>query len=62
MLACLAWPLVTLLSSRARRLYFWLAVLVTIVGLKPDAWVLYKGQPAAAVFILVLMHLRRYQT
>ncbi len=56
-LASLAWPLVTLVSSRGRRLYFWLAVVVTVVGFAPDAWILYKGQPAAGVFILVLMHL-----
>ncbi|MEF2978398.1 DUF6069 family protein [Subtercola sp. YIM 133946] len=56
-LASLAWPLVTLVSTRARRLYVWLAVIVTVVGFAPDAWILYTGQPAAGVFILVLMHL-----
>ncbi|GAA1001750.1 DUF6069 family protein [Subtercola frigoramans] len=56
-LASLAWPVVTLLSTQARRLYFWLAVIVTLVGFAPDAWILYKGQPAGGVFILVLMHI-----
>ncbi|TIH33095.1 hypothetical protein D4765_15260 [Subtercola vilae] len=56
-LASLAWPALTLISTRAQRLYVGLAVIVTIVGFAPDAWILYQGQPADAVFILVLMHL-----
>ncbi|GHG48183.1 hypothetical protein GCM10012320_15280 [Sinomonas cellulolyticus] len=55
-LACLAWPAVTWLSSRAWKPFLWLAILVTIVGLAPDAWILYKGQPANAIGVLVLMH------
>jgi len=56
-LACVAWPAVTWLTSRARRLYLWLAIAVTIVGLAPDGWILLRGAPAPAVFVLVLMHL-----
>ncbi|RFA12971.1 hypothetical protein B7R21_08980 [Subtercola boreus] len=56
-LASVAWPLVTLLSTHARWLYFWLAVIVTVVGFAPDVWILWKGQPAGAVFILMLMHI-----
>lgn len=55
-LACLAWPVVTWFSSRAWKPFLWLAILVTIVGLAPDAWILYKGQPANAIGVLVLMH------
>ena len=54
--ACLAWPLMTLVSSRARGPFLLLTVIVTIVGLAPDAWILYKGQPAEAVLVLVAMH------
>jgi hypothetical protein len=54
--ACVAWPLVTLVTSRARRLFFWLAVLVTVVSLAPDAWILHLGQPAEGVAVLVAMH------
>ena len=55
-LACLAWPAMTWLSSRAWKPFLWLAVAVTVTGLAPDAWILLKGQPAAAVGVLVLMH------
>ncbi|MBW4096099.1 MAG: hypothetical protein HIU81_12420 [Acidobacteria bacterium] len=55
--ACLAWPAVTLISSRAVRLFVWLTVAVTVVGLVPDAWILFRGAPAAAVLVLVVMHI-----
>ena len=55
-LACLAWPATTWLSSRAWKPFLWLALAVTVVGLAPDAWILFKGQPAAGVGVLVLMH------
>ncbi len=56
-LACCAWPVVTLASSRARRIFFVLTLAVTIVGFAPDAWILYKGQPVEAVSVLIAMHL-----
>ncbi|TIH36167.1 hypothetical protein D4765_10345 [Subtercola vilae] len=55
-LACISWPLICLISSNARRPFLWLTVLVTVVGLAPDAWILYKGQPVFAVVALVIMH------
>ncbi|WP_433876479.1 DUF6069 family protein [Sinomonas atrocyanea] len=55
-LACFAWPAMAWLSSRAWKPFLWLAVAVTVAGLAPDAWILLKGQPAAAVGVLVLMH------
>jgi hypothetical protein len=35
---------------------FWLALVVTVVSLAPDAWILHLGQPADAVAILIAMH------
>jgi hypothetical protein len=48
---------VTRISSDPRRLFFWLAVLVTIVLWLPDVYILVKGQPGDAVAVLFLMHL-----
>ena len=55
-IACAAWPVVTWFSSRARRVFLLLAVLVTIASLAPDLWIGIHGQPAAGVWTLVLMH------
>jgi hypothetical protein len=54
--ACVGWPVVAWFTSQGRRLYLWLAIAVTLVGLAPDAWILYQGQPAAGVATLVAMH------
>ncbi|HEX4787025.1 MAG TPA: DUF6069 family protein [Actinospica sp.] len=56
-IACLAWPIVTRVCAAPRRLFFWLAILVTAVLLLPDGWILYKGQPGDAVGVLMVMHL-----
>jgi len=55
--ASLAWPMVTLLSSRALRLFAWLTVAVTVGGMAPDAWILLRGDSPDAVLVLVAMHL-----
>jgi hypothetical protein len=55
--ACLAWPIVTRISSSPRWLFFRLAILVTLVLLLPDIYILYQGQPTEAVVVLMLMHL-----
>jgi Family of unknown function (DUF6069) len=55
--ACLAWPVVTRISSSPRWLYLRLAVLVTLVLWLPDLYILIKGQPAKAVAVLMVMHL-----
>ena len=55
--ACIAWPVVTRVSSAPRWLYFRLAVLVTVVLLAPDVWILIHGAPTKAVLVLVCMHL-----
>jgi len=56
-IACAAWPVVTRISSDPRWLFYRLAILVTVVLLAPDAWLLFRGEPAKAVVILVTMHL-----
>jgi hypothetical protein len=57
LVSCLAWPLVTLVTSQGRQLLLYLALIVTLASFIPDAWVLYQGQPAAAVGFLALMHI-----
>jgi hypothetical protein len=56
-IACVAWPVVTRISSSPRWLFFRLAILVTLVLFAPDLWLLAKGQPPKAVGILMAMHL-----
>jgi hypothetical protein len=55
--ACLAWPVATRLTTQPRWLFFRLALAVTIVLLAPDAWLLLRHQPTRAVAVLVAMHL-----
>ncbi len=55
--ACIAWPVVTRISSAPRWLYLRLAVVVTLVLLVPDLWILLQGEPAKAVAGLIVMHL-----
>jgi hypothetical protein len=56
-IACVAWPVVTWVSSAARPLFFRLAIVVTLVLWIPDLWILWKGQPVKAVLVLMAMHL-----
>lgn len=56
-IACVAWPVVTRVSSAPRRLFARLAVLVTMVLLLPDVWLLHLHQPTRAVAVLMAMHL-----
>ena len=55
-IACLAWPVVTRISSSPRWLFVRLAIAVTLVLWLPDLWILRQGQPAKAVAILMVMH------
>ena len=55
--ACVAWPVVTRLSSRPRRLFLRLAVLVTLVLLLPDVYILVQGEEPRGVVVLMAMHL-----
>src|ERR1700761_2733940 len=56
-IACVAWPVVTRISSDPRWLFLRMAVLVTLVLWLPDVYILVKGQPADAVATLFPMHL-----
>lgn len=56
-IACLAWPIVTRISSAPRWLFFRMAIAVTIVLLLPDVYILHQGQPGRAVAVLMCMHL-----
>ena len=56
-IACVAWPVVTRISSDPRWLFFRMAVLVTLVLWLPDVYILYRGQNGTAVAFLFLMHL-----
>jgi hypothetical protein len=57
LIACVAWPIVTRISSAPRWLFIRLAVLVTLVLLLPDIWILLHHQPLKAVAVLMTMHL-----
>jgi hypothetical protein len=54
--ACVGWQAVAWVTSSGRRLYFWLAVIATVVSLAPDAWILHLGQPPLGVATLAVMH------
>ena len=56
-IACVAWPIVTWISSAPRWLFFRLAILVTAVLLLPDLYLLSIHQPPEAVGVLMVMHL-----
>ena len=55
-IACVAWPIVTRISSAPRWLFFRLAIAVTFVLFLPDFYILKQGQPAEAVVVLLCMH------
>jgi hypothetical protein len=57
LIACVAWPVVTRISSSPRWLFFRLAIVVTLVLWLPDLYILYRGQSARAVAVLMVMHL-----
>jgi hypothetical protein len=57
MIACLAWPVVTRISSAPRWLFLRMAVAVTLVLWLPDVYILALGAPPKAVAFLLLMHL-----
>ncbi|MGH9100938.1 MAG: DedA family protein, partial [Acidimicrobiales bacterium] len=57
-IACVAWPITTRISSTPRWVFFRMAIAVTIVLWSPDLWILvHDGQPIKAVAFLMLMHL-----
>jgi hypothetical protein len=56
-IACMAWPIVTRISSRPRWIFFRMAIAVTLVLFLPDLWIYLNGSPGQAVDVLLLMHL-----
>ncbi|HWG02503.1 MAG TPA: hypothetical protein VG164_11750 [Trebonia sp.] len=56
-IACIAWPITTRITSQPRWMFFRMAVLVTLVLWLPDVYILIQGQPGKAVAVLFLMHL-----
>ena len=56
-IACLAWPVVTRITSEPRWLFFRMAIAVTLVLWLPDLYILVKGQSPRAVAVLIVMHL-----
>jgi hypothetical protein len=56
-IACVAWPVVTRVSSRPRWVFVRAAVVVTVVLLVPDLYIWLQGEPGRAVLVLVAMHL-----
>jgi hypothetical protein len=56
-IAGVAWPMVTRISTAPRWLFLRLAFLVSAVLFLPDLWLLMKHQPAKAVAVLVVMHI-----
>ena len=56
-IACIAWPITTRITSKPQWMFFRMAILVTLVLWLPDVYILVQGQPAKAVAFLFLMHL-----
>jgi hypothetical protein len=56
-IACLAWPVDTRISSAPRWLFLRIAVLVTLVLWLPDLYILANGESPRAVAVLMVMHL-----
>ncbi|MGH3279208.1 MAG: hypothetical protein ACRDNW_08735 [Trebonia sp.] len=56
-IACVAWPVTTRITSRPRWMFFRMAVGVTFALWLPDVYILAMGQPGKAVAFLFVMHL-----
>ncbi len=56
-IACVAWPIVTRISSQPRWLFFRMAIVVTLALFLPDLWIYLHGSPGKAVDVLLTMHL-----
>ncbi len=55
-IACIAWPIVTRISSTPRWLFFRMAIVVTLALFVPDFWILAHGAPTKAVVVLLCLH------
>ncbi len=56
-IACVAWPITTRITSQPRWMFFRMAAGVILVLWLPDVYILIRGQSATAVFFLFVMHL-----
>jgi len=57
-IACLAWPVTSRITSRPRWMFSWMAVAVTLVLWLPDVYILVvQKQSSDAVAFLFIMHL-----
>lgn len=56
LIACIAWPITTRISTSPRWLFVRMAYAVTLALLLPDVWLLVKNQPGRAVGVLMAMH------
>jgi bacteriorhodopsin len=57
LIACVAWPVTTRITSQPRWMFFRMAIVVTLVLWLPDVYILVNGQPGKAVGFLFVMHL-----
>jgi hypothetical protein len=57
LIACVAWPIVTRITSEPRWMFFRMAILVTLVLWLPDVYIMMQGQSGTGVAFLFLMHL-----
>jgi hypothetical protein len=56
LIACVAWPIATRLTSTSREFFFRAAIVITIVLFVPDLWIWHGGSPLKAVFVLIWLH------
>lgn len=56
LIACVAWPVVTRVTSSPRWLFYRAAIAVTLVLFLPDLWIWRHGSPGRAVFVLIWLH------
>jgi hypothetical protein len=57
LIASVAWPITTRITSQPRWMFFRMAILVTLVLWLPDVYILHLGAPPRAVAVLMVMHL-----
>jgi hypothetical protein len=57
LIASVAWPVTTRITSQPRWMFFRMAILVTLVLWLPDVYILHLGAPPRAVAVLMVMHL-----
>jgi hypothetical protein len=56
-IGCAAWPVVTWISSRGRRLFLCVGIAVVVLIVALDVWIFDANRPVATAAIMVAMHL-----